>query len=97
MGGVVLAFLATVSTVPLRFNRRSATRWLGAMASRGLKPTATSNGRSATKHGSRREPGYTRRFDWRRAAGCFQPAHDPTSPTFPEDHDELLLHRVRTN
>ncbi len=31
------------------FDRRSATRWFGGMADRGLKPTATFGGRSATK------------------------------------------------
>ncbi|MCX7421938.1 MAG: hypothetical protein NT013_20660 [Planctomycetia bacterium] len=31
------------------FDRRSATRWLGGMADRGLNPTATFGGRSATK------------------------------------------------
>ena len=38
------------------FKRRSATRWLGVMADRGLKPTATFGVRSATKDKNQKSP-----------------------------------------
>ena len=43
------------------FNRRSATKGFGGMADRGLKPTATFDGRSATKDKNQRVA---------RAGGC---------------------------
>ena len=47
------------------FHRRSATRWFGLMADRGLKPTATFGGRSATKDKNRRATTRARSRQWR--------------------------------
>ncbi len=39
------------------FDRRSATKWFGVIADRGVKPTATISGRSATKDKNPKSPG----------------------------------------